>query len=47
MAASKAAATPQKTPQQKLQDLQSLYNEGLISPSDYETAKQKILAEMQ
>jgi hypothetical protein len=53
-AASKAAAAaaappaaPQKTPQQKLQDLQSLYKQGLITQADYDAAKKKILDEMQ
>ncbi len=44
-AASKPAAS--KTPQQKLEDLQSLYKQGLISESDYNAAKAKILAEME
>ena len=38
------AATTAKTPQQKLQELQSLYDQKLISQSDYEAAKQKILS---
>jgi len=37
-------ATTAKTPQQKLQELQSLYDQKLISQSDYEAAKQKILS---
>jgi len=43
-AQAKAAAAPAaKTPQQKLAELQSLYDQKLISQSDYEAAKQKIL----
>ena len=38
------AATATKTPQQKLAELQSLYDQKLISQSDYEAAKQKILS---
>ena len=38
------AATNARTPQQKLQELQSLYDQKLISQSDYEAAKQKILS---
>ena len=38
-----AAAANTKTPQQKLAELQSLYDQRLISQSDYEAAKQKIL----
>jgi hypothetical protein len=38
------ATTTAKTPQQKLQELQSLYDQKLISQSDYEAAKQKILS---
>ena len=44
--AAASAAHPQKTPQQKLQDLQSLYDQKLISESDYKAAKTKILNEM-
>jgi hypothetical protein len=44
--AAASAAHPQKTPQQKLQDLQSLYDQKLISESDYQAAKTKILNEM-
>jgi len=36
----------QKSPQQKLQELQSLYDQKLISASDYEAAKQKVLKEL-
>jgi hypothetical protein len=35
-----------KTPQQKLAELQSLYDQKLISASDYEAAKKKILGEL-
>ena len=48
-AANKAAAqpaAPQKTSQQKLQDLDSAYKQGLITQSDYNAAKQKIINEM-
>jgi hypothetical protein len=45
-AQSAAAAAQQKTPQQKLQELQSLYDQKLISASDYEAAKKKILNEL-
>ncbi len=48
-AAQQAAAHPaasRKTPQQKLEELQSLYKQGLISESDYNAAKAKVLAEM-
>jgi len=41
-----APASTQKTPQQRLAELQSLYKQGLISESDYNTAKTKILAEL-
>ena len=40
------AANPPKTPQQRLKELQSLYDQGLISASDYETAKKKILSQI-
>mgnify|MGYP006362361483 CR=1 FL=1 len=39
----KAAQTVQKSPQQKLQELQSLYDQKLISAADYQAAKTKIL----
>ena len=42
-AAAQAKATQTKTPQQKLAELQSLYDQKLISASDYEKAKTKIL----
>lgn len=47
-AADKAAqpAAQQKTPQQQLQELESLYKQGLISQSDYEAAKQKIINQL-
>jgi len=45
-AASAQAAAPQKTPQQQLEDLKSLYDQGLISESDYEAAKTKVLNEI-
>jgi hypothetical protein len=48
-AASRAAAAPAaaaKTPQQKLEELESLYKQGLISESDYNAAKAKILAQL-
>ena len=48
-AASKAPAQPAaatKTPQQKLQDLESAYKQGLITEAEYSAAKQKIINEM-
>jgi hypothetical protein len=45
-AAARAAAAPPapaKTPQQKLAELQSLYDQKLITQSDYQAAKTKIL----
>ncbi len=47
-AASKAAAPPAavKTPQQKLEELQSLFKQGLITESEYNAAKAKVIAEM-
>ena len=42
-AAQAQAAAATKTPQQKLAELQSLYDQKLISQSDYEAAKTKIL----
>jgi membrane protease subunit (stomatin/prohibitin family) len=45
-AAPAPAAPADKTPQQKLEALQSLYKQGLISESDYNAAKAKILAEL-
>ncbi len=45
-AAAKPAAAAQKTPQQQLQELESLYKQGLITQSDYNAAKAKILAQI-
>ena len=44
--AAAAAAAPQKTTTQKLQELQSLLDQGLITQTDYDTQKTKILSEM-
>ena len=44
--AAASAQTAQKSPQQKLKELQSLYEQQLISAADYQVAKKKILAEM-
>jgi membrane protease subunit (stomatin/prohibitin family) len=41
-----AAQAASKSPQQKLKELQSLYDQKLISASDYEAAKAKILGEL-
>jgi hypothetical protein len=41
-----AAPAPPKTAQQKLAELQSLYDQKLISQSDYQAAKTKILNSM-
>ncbi len=41
--AATAPPAPAKTPQQKLTELQSLYDQKLISQSDYQAAKTKIL----
>ncbi|WP_300319164.1 SHOCT domain-containing protein [Accumulibacter sp.] len=41
--AAAARASQTRTPQQRLQELQSLYDQGLISASDYESAKAKIV----
>jgi predicted lipid-binding transport protein (Tim44 family) len=43
--AAPAAASP-KTPQQRLEALDDLYKQGLISESDYNAAKAKILAQL-
>jgi hypothetical protein len=43
-AAATATAAAPKTPQQKLTELQGLYDQGLISQSDYEAAKTKVLS---
>ena len=45
-AAQAQAAASTKTPQQKLAELQSLYDQKLISQSDYEAAKTKILSQV-
>ncbi len=45
-AAAASAAAPAQTPQQRLESLKSLYEQGLISKSDYEAAKSKILAQI-
>ena len=45
-AAQAQAAASTKTPQQKLAELQSLYDQKLISQSDYEAGKKKILGEV-
>jgi hypothetical protein len=48
-AAARATApppAPEKTPKQKLAELQSLYDQGLISQSDYQAAKTKIINAM-
>ena len=45
-AAAQAKASQTKTPQQKLAELQSLYDQKLISALDYQTAKTKILNQM-
>ena len=45
-AAEKPAAPAQKTPQQKLEELESLYKQGLITESDYNAAKAKVLAQI-
>ena len=44
-AAAKPAAPAPKTMQQKLEELQSLYKQGLITESEYSAQKAKILAE--
>jgi hypothetical protein len=44
--AATATAHSQKTPQEKLEELKSLYDQGLISASEYQSSKQKILNEM-
>lgn len=51
IAAQEAAAratppAPAKTPKQRLAELQSLYDQGLISASDYAAAKTKILNQL-
>ena len=44
--AATAPPAPAKTPQQKLAELQSLYDQKLISQSDYQAAKTKILTQL-
>lgn len=44
--AATAPPAPAKTPQQKLAELQSLYDQKLISASDYAAAKTKILNQL-
>ena len=46
VAAAQAKTAQTKTPQQKLAELQSLYDQKLISASDYAAAKTKILNQM-
>ena len=41
-----AGAAQAESPQQKLKELQSLYDQKLISASDYEAAKKKILSQL-
>ena len=45
-AQAQAGAAQANSPQQKLKELQSLYDQKLISASDYETAKKKILSQL-
>ena len=45
-AAAQAKAGQTKTPQQKLAELQSLYDQKLISEADYQAAKTKILSQV-
>jgi hypothetical protein len=45
-AATQAKAAQTKTPQQKLAELQSLYDQKLITAADYQAAKTKILSQM-
>jgi hypothetical protein len=45
-AAAQAKASQTKTPQQKLAELQSLYDQKLISAEDYQAAKTKILTQL-
>jgi predicted lipid-binding transport protein (Tim44 family) len=46
-AATAATKSPAKTPQEKLTDLQSLYKQGLITESEYQASRAKILKEME
>ncbi len=41
-----AATAQTQSPEQKLKELQSLYDQKLISASDYEAAKKKILGQL-
>jgi hypothetical protein len=41
-----SSAAQTNSPQQKLKELQSLYDQKLISASDYEAAKKKILSQL-
>ena len=45
-AAAKPAAPAQKTPQQQLEELDALYKQGLITESEYNAAKAKVLAQI-
>jgi len=45
-AAAAQSAAQRQTPAQRLQELESLYKQGLITQSDYEAGKAKILAEI-
>ncbi len=45
-AQAQAGAAQANSPQQKLKELQSLYDQKLISDSDYEAAKKKILSQL-
>jgi hypothetical protein len=45
-AQAQAGAAQANSPQQKLKELQSLYDQKLISASDYEAAKKKILSQL-
>ena len=45
-AQAQSSAAQTNSPQQKLKELQSLYDQKLISASDYEAAKKKILSQL-
>ena len=45
-AAAHSANAPAPTPAQRLQELESLYKQGLISQREYEAGKAKILAQI-
>jgi hypothetical protein len=45
-AQAQAGASQAGSPQQKLKELQSLYDQKLISAADYESAKKKILSQL-